>query len=94
MPQGARSATDGFVRCNTKLARLAAGGAPFPDARILLGVHDGDDEDNSGIHAIENRVWEALNESSAEITIDDRSNLGIHLYLSQRDAQVITKSLA
>ena len=32
-----------------------------PDARVLFGVHDRDDEDNAGIRAIEDGVRKALN---------------------------------
>ena len=83
-----------FVRCNTLLARLATGGTSLPDAGILLGVHDRDDEDNTRIHPIEDRVRKAFDESSAKIPIDDGSNFGARLNFTQRDAEMITKPLA
>jgi hypothetical protein len=85
------SAADYF---NGLLARLAARCASFPDRRVLLGVHDRDDVNESRIEAIQNGVGEALDKLSAQISVDDRRHFGTGLNPVERDADVVAKSFS
>jgi hypothetical protein len=62
-----RSQRDAAVCFNGLLARLAARCASLPDSRVLFGVHDRNDVDQSRIQAVENGVGEALDKLSAQI---------------------------
>jgi hypothetical protein len=72
---------EAFVCSNTvlgskRVCRERASPAPLPNARVLATVHHGDDDDRVGVNAVQDDVWEAFDEASTEIAVDEGVTLG------------------
>jgi hypothetical protein len=57
-------------------------------------MHDGDDNDDARIESIEYCVREPLNQSAAEIAMNDGIEFGAPLDRSDRDPKMVTEALA
>lgn len=71
---------------NGLLPRLVSFCSTFPGRRLLLGVHDRDDVEDTGQELIEDHIREALHELASKSAVDDWSFLWIVLKAARASA--------